>query len=92
MSSGVVAVAGGLTPVAGTPPFTVYMPGQSLKDWANPPVGVGRDFSPEFAQIRVQFTVRMGRVTRPFDATFTAQNAKRDTTPTNDCSYGRPTT
>lgn len=73
-------------------PFTLYLAGSIPYASAGAGVsGVGRNFAPEHAQLRLQFNAAVGRVTLPFDDIFTAQNTTRLTSLLNDCSKGRPT-
>ncbi|SDT78480.1 prepilin-type N-terminal cleavage/methylation domain-containing protein [Actinoplanes derwentensis] len=76
-------------------PVAVYSPGDS--PYASASVGaagVGSGFQPQFKQVRLRFTVTVGKVALPFDSTFTAQNIDRNASQktANDCSQGRPTT
>jgi type II secretory pathway pseudopilin PulG len=86
-------IATGLSQTGTTAPFRAYLPGVQPFASASPGTGaMGKDFSPEFAQLRIRFTSTEGRVTLPFDVTFTAQNTSRNTPTANNCSQGRPTT
>ncbi len=73
-------------------PFTLYPAGTVPYASASAGVsGVGRNFAPEHAQVRLRFNAAVGGVTLPFDDIFTAQNTTRLTSLLNDCSKGRPT-
>ena len=81
-----------LSLIGTTAPFTLYPAGTIPYASAGAAVsGVGRNFAPEHAQVRLQFNAAVGRVTLPFDDVFTAQNTTRLTSLLNDCSKGRPT-
>jgi prepilin-type N-terminal cleavage/methylation domain-containing protein len=81
-----------LSLIGTTPPFTLYLAGTIPYASAGAGVsGVGRNFAPEHAQVRLQFNAAVGRVILPFDDIFTAQNTTRLTSLLNDCSKGRPT-
>jgi prepilin-type N-terminal cleavage/methylation domain-containing protein len=87
------AIAGDLSLMAGpVKPFTRYSPGDT--PYSTLPAGasgVGRQYTPEFFQLRIRFNAVSGRVTIPFDTVFTAQNTSRKTSADNDCRLGRPT-
>ena len=81
-----------LSLIGTTAPFTLYPAGSIPYASAGAGVsGVGRNFAPEHAQVRLRFNAAVGRVTLPFDDIFTAQNTTRLTSLLNDCSKGRPT-
>lgn len=82
-----------LTVISGVKPFTLYAAGSqpfATSTAAAATAGVGTQFKPEFAQIRLQFNSVSGRTTLPFDITFTAQNNNADSPKISDCSDGRP--
>jgi prepilin-type N-terminal cleavage/methylation domain-containing protein len=86
------ALASNLTLIGTTAPFTLYAAGSTPYASASAgTAGVGKNFSPEHAQLRLQFNAVSGRTTVPFDTIFTAQNTTRLTSTLNDCSTGRPT-
>jgi prepilin-type N-terminal cleavage/methylation domain-containing protein len=53
--------------------------------------GVGKDFSPEHAQVRVVLNATVGKVTLLYDNTWTAQNTSDVSPKSSECSKGRPT-
>jgi prepilin-type N-terminal cleavage/methylation domain-containing protein len=84
-------IASNLALSGSTPPFTLIAVGAKPFATASAGVsGVGRDFTVEHAQIRVQLVVTSGKVTLPFDVVYTANNVDRNTSVLNDCSSGRP--
>jgi prepilin-type N-terminal cleavage/methylation domain-containing protein len=87
-----VGVAGDLVQMDSvTPPFKRYAPGDlPYATLAAGTIGVGRQYTPEFYQLRIRFNARSGNVTIPFDTIFTAENTSRQTSADNDCSQGRP--
>jgi prepilin-type N-terminal cleavage/methylation domain-containing protein len=85
------ALASGLTLISGTAPFTLYAAGSAPYASASAgTAGVGKNFSPEHALLRLQFNAVAGRTTAPFDTIFAAQNTSRNTSALSDCSAGRP--
>ncbi len=74
-------------------PVTVYDVGDKPYATASAGgAGVGSAFETQFKQVRVQFTVTVGRVSLPFDSVFTAQNIDRNNqNSASVCSQGRPT-
>jgi prepilin-type N-terminal cleavage/methylation domain-containing protein len=85
-------IATGLSVNGSIPPFTVYAAGSKPYASASADIsGVGRGFSPEHAQVRLQFLAVQGRTSLPYDVIFTAQNNTGNTPALNDCSKGRPT-
>jgi hypothetical protein len=84
----------GISVISGVPPFSLYSAGSlpfSGAPSAAAVAGVGTQFQPEFAQIRLRFNSVAGGTTLPFDITFTAQNNNADSPKTSDCVDGRPT-
>ncbi|NMO53278.1 hypothetical protein HH310_19030 [Actinoplanes sp. TBRC 11911] len=68
--------AGNLRLIGGTTaPFTLIPPDStvygSITTGAS---GLGKDFSPDYFQVRVQFNASVGKVVLPLDVVFTAQN------------------
>ncbi len=85
-------VATGLSLTSSTIPFTVYAANvHPFSSASTGTAGMGRQFSPEHAQVRIQFVANQGRVSLPYDVVFTAQNNTPDTPSLNDCGKGRPT-
>lgn len=85
-------LASGVTADTTTGPVTAYAP--DAQPYASAAAaGVGSVFKPQFKQIRLRFTVTVGKVALPFDSIFTAQNIDRNAnvTVTSLCSQGRPT-
>jgi prepilin-type N-terminal cleavage/methylation domain-containing protein len=87
----------GLTAIPGVKPFTLYAAGSqpfATSTAAAATAGVGTQFKPEFAQIRLQFNSVSGdsvhNTTLPFDITFTAENNNADSPKISDCADGRP--
>ncbi|GAA1604733.1 prepilin-type N-terminal cleavage/methylation domain-containing protein [Actinoplanes couchii] len=77
-----------------TGPVTVYKPGDSPYATASAGVaGVGVAYQPQFQQVRLRFSVTVGKVALPFDSIFTAQNIDTEASKIliNSCSAGRPT-
>jgi hypothetical protein len=75
----------------GAAPFTVIPPGSTYySSLAAGPVSVGKNFVPQYYQVRLQFKATFGRVTLPLDAVFTAQNTYVATTPANVCGDEEP--
>jgi prepilin-type N-terminal cleavage/methylation domain-containing protein len=54
-------------------------------------IGLGKAYSPQFAQLRVRFNAVTGKTTVPFDTIYTAENTAANTAASNTCSKGRPT-
>jgi prepilin-type N-terminal cleavage/methylation domain-containing protein len=85
-------LASSLTLVSGTAPFTVYAANSTPYASATAgTAGVGRNYSPDHALLRIQVNVVSGRTTVPFDTLYTAENTSRNTPQINACSAGRPT-
>jgi len=85
------AIAGELTVPAGTTPFTRYAPRSTPYATAGPgTTAMGRNYSPDYVQVRVRFSAAVGQVSLPFDTVFTALNTSYLTPELNDCSKGRP--
>jgi prepilin-type N-terminal cleavage/methylation domain-containing protein len=83
----------GIAVISGVSPFTLYAAGSvpfATSPAAAAKAGVGIQFKPEFAQIRLQFNSVAGGTTLPFDITFTAQNNNADSPKSSDCADGRP--
>lgn len=83
----------GLAAIPGVNPITLYQAGTqpfATSTAAAAAVGVGTQFQPEFAQVRLQFNSVSGGTTLPFDTIFTAQNNNADSPKTSDCADGRP--
>jgi prepilin-type N-terminal cleavage/methylation domain-containing protein len=86
-----MALAGNLALISGTAPFTLYAPGSTpYASVSAGTAGVGKSYSPEHAELRLQVNAVSGRTTVPFDTIFTAENITRNTAVANDCSKGRP--
>ena len=82
-----------LQTISGVQPFQLYAAGS--QPFASSPAaaasaGVGTQFKPEFAQVRLQFVSVVNKTTLPFDVTFTAQNNNADSPKVSDCVDGRP--
>jgi hypothetical protein len=76
---------------AGAPPFTLITPGSTYYSSLAPgPVSVGKNFAPQYDQVRLQFKATFGRVTLPLDAVFTAQNTYAATTTPLACLDEEP--
>jgi len=72
------------------PPFVLQTPG--ALPYLNPTVdAIGANFAADFQRLRIQLTSRVGGRTTQADITFTALNTSHDTSATNNCSEGRPT-
>ncbi|MEV6298996.1 prepilin-type N-terminal cleavage/methylation domain-containing protein [Actinoplanes sp. NPDC051861] len=63
------AIASGVTQISGVAPFAVYYAGAAPAS-----AGMGSSYVNDFVQTRLQFTVKVGKVTLPFDSIYTAQN------------------
>ncbi|HWS35213.1 MAG TPA: prepilin-type N-terminal cleavage/methylation domain-containing protein [Actinoplanes sp.] len=93
-STSQTVLATGVTADTATGPVSVYLPDDrpyvSASGGAS---GVGSVFKPQYTQVRLRFSVTVGKVALPFDSIFTAQNIDRNAsrTVTSDCSKGRPT-
>ncbi|GIF10111.1 PulJ/GspJ family protein [Actinoplanes teichomyceticus] len=86
-----IPLASDLAQTGTVAPFTVYAPGDEPYASASPDTsGVGSEYEPEHAQIRLRFTGRAGNTSLPVDVLFTAQNTSRNTPALNECSKGRP--
>jgi prepilin-type N-terminal cleavage/methylation domain-containing protein len=88
-----VALASNVSLTGGVQPFFTQAIGTFPYATASTDsVGLGKAYSPQFAQLRVRFTALTGTTTAPFDTIYTAENTAANTATSNDCSKGRPTT
>jgi prepilin-type N-terminal cleavage/methylation domain-containing protein len=86
-----IALASNVSQMSGVRPFTAYAPGTFPFGSATPdPIGLGKAYSPQFGQLRLQFNAITGTTTVPFDAIYTAENTSSSVTSSN-CKNGRPT-
>lgn len=74
---------------AGAAPFTVINPNSTIYSSSYAVAGVGRNFAPDFYQVRLQFNAALGRVSLPLDVVFTAQNLSGNSSTSSDCSKWR---
>jgi prepilin-type N-terminal cleavage/methylation domain-containing protein len=91
-----VVLASSLTLTSGVVPFTTYAVGSTPFATASgtataDPLGIGKGYAPQFAQLRLRFSAATGPTVVPFDTVFTAENTNANTATSNDCSKGRPT-
>ena len=91
-----VVLASSLTQLTGVVPFTTYAVGSTPFATASgsataDPLGIGKGYAPQFAQLRLRFNAATGPTVEPFDTVFTAENTNANTATSNDCSKGRPT-
>jgi prepilin-type N-terminal cleavage/methylation domain-containing protein len=85
-------LASSLALLGGTAPFTVYAVNSTPYASATAgTAGLGRNYSPDHALLRIQVNVVAGRTTVAFDTLYTAENTSRNTPQINACSAGRPT-
>lgn len=79
--------AGNLRLVGGTtPPFTLIAPDSSIYgSISSGASGLGKDFTPDYFQVRVQFNATIGKVILPLDVVFTAQNMSGDSPTSSSC-------
>jgi len=86
-----VALASNVSVISGVAPFTTYAIGATpFASATADPLGIGKAYAPQFAQLRLRLNTVTGATTTPFDSLFTAENSSVNTN-SSSCSKGRPT-